>query len=143
MVRELFCGRGRILDMVRHLLAVKRTMLTAALQTFSPDSRLITVTSLDCSIRTYDISTGYLVDRFRVPTMATSLAFSPTADFLATAHADSNGVFLWSNRLQLSDVPMTALDEDEVEIGEASLPVIDADADEEGEPQSATTPGCR
>lgn len=64
--------------------------------------------------------------------MATSVAFSPTADFLATAHADSNGVFLWSNRLQLSDVPMTALDEDEVEIVESSLPVIDADVDDEG-----------
>lgn len=114
VVRELFCGRGRILDL-----------------TFSPDSRMITVTSLDCTIRTYDISTGFLVDRFRVPTMATSLTFSPSADFLATAHADSNGIYLWSNKLQLSEVPMSALDEDDDQILECALPSIDDDVDEE------------
>jgi len=52
-------------------------------------------TSGDSIIRTFDIPTGRLIDAFRVPSTAMSIAFSPTGDFLATAHADSVGIFLW------------------------------------------------
>jgi len=80
VVRELSCGsRGRILDM-----------------SFSPDCRWIIVSSLDSVIRTFDIPTGQLVDAFRTPNIAPSIAFSPTNDFLATAHANSPGIYLWS-----------------------------------------------
>ena len=50
---------------------------------------------MDSVIRTFDIPTGRLVDVFRTPSVATSLSFSPTSDFLATAHVNSVGVFLW------------------------------------------------
>lgn len=78
MVRELRGFKGRILD-----------------ATFSPDSRWLVATSLDSTIRTFDIPTGQLVDAFRTSSIATSLTFSPTGDFLATAHVDSLGVHLW------------------------------------------------
>lgn len=52
-------------------------------------------TSQDSIIRTFDVPTGQLVDAFRTASVATSLTFSPTADFLATAHVDSVGVYLW------------------------------------------------
>jgi len=64
-------------------------------QTFSPDSRWLIATSLDSTIRTFDIPTGRLVDAFRTSSIATSVTFSPTGDFLATAHVDSLGVHLW------------------------------------------------
>ena len=78
VVRELGGFRGRILDM-----------------TFSPDSRWLVTTSLDSIIRTFDVPTGRLIDAFRTSSVATSISFSPTNDFLATAHVDSVGVYLW------------------------------------------------
>ena len=36
-----------------------------------------------------------LVDCFLLDSPATSLAFSPTGDFLATSHLDDIGIFLW------------------------------------------------
>lgn len=50
---------------------------------------------MDSIIRTFDLPTGRLIDAFKTPSVATSIAFSPTNDFLATAHVDSVGVFLW------------------------------------------------
>ena len=52
-------------------------------------------TSQDSIIRTFDVPTGQLVDAFRTASIATSLTFSPTSDFLATSHVDSVGVYLW------------------------------------------------
>ena len=78
IVREFRGFRGRILDAC-----------------FSPDGRWVLATSLDGCVRTFDIPTGRLVDVFRTESVATSLTFSPTGDFLATAHVDSLGVHLW------------------------------------------------
>ena len=69
--------------------------LTNLLQTFSPDSRWLVATALDSVIRTFDVPTGRLIDAFRTSSVATSVSFSPSNDFLATAHVDSVGVFLW------------------------------------------------
>ena len=65
------------------------------LQAFSYDSRWLITTSMDSVIRTFDIPTGKLIDAFRTASVATSISFSPTGDFLATAHVDSVGVYLW------------------------------------------------
>jgi U3 small nucleolar RNA-associated protein 21 len=78
IVREFRGFRGRILDAC-----------------FSPDGRWVLATSLDGCVRTFDIPTGRLVDVFRTESVATSLSFSPTGDFLATAHVDSLAVHLW------------------------------------------------
>jgi WD40 repeat protein len=83
-------------------------------QIFSSDSRWLITTSLDSIIRTFDIPTGRLVDAFRTTSIATSLTFSPTGDFLATAHVDSLGVHLWANRAQFADVTLRHIDEDDL-----------------------------
>ncbi|KZT61545.1 Utp21-domain-containing protein [Calocera cornea HHB12733] len=96
-VRELRGFRGKVLDLA-----------------FSPDSRWLITTSLDSIIRTFDIPSGRLIDAFRVSSIATSLSFSPTADFLATSHVDSVGVYLWTNRAQFTEVVTKTLDENDV-----------------------------
>ena len=78
VVREMNGFQGRIMDVA-----------------FSPDARWLVVASLDSVIKTFDIPTGRLIDAFRTSSVATSIAFSPSNDFLATAHVDSVGVFLW------------------------------------------------
>ncbi|KIJ69248.1 hypothetical protein HYDPIDRAFT_81033 [Hydnomerulius pinastri MD-312] len=113
IVRELPCGsQGRILDIA-----------------FSPDSRWIVSTSLDSIIRTFDIPTGRLIDAFRTPSIATSIAFSPTNDFLATAHVDNVGVFLWANRAQFAEVTFRTVSEEDVT--EASMPSMQGDVEDE------------
>ncbi|KAJ2182953.1 rRNA-processing protein utp21 [Coemansia sp. RSA 551] len=73
---------------------------------FSNDGRWIVSSSLDCTIRTWDLPTGYMVDWFRVESVPVSVAFSPMGDFLATAHMDSVGIFLWANRTQFADITL-------------------------------------
>jgi U3 small nucleolar RNA-associated protein 21 len=78
IVREFRGFQGRILDAC-----------------FSPSGRWVLACALDGCVRTYDIPTGRMVDIFRAESVATSLTFSPTGDFLATSHVDSLGVHLW------------------------------------------------
>ena len=102
-------------------------------------------TSLDSVIRTYDIPTGRLIDAFRTPSICTSLTFSPTGDFLASAHVDSVGVHLWANRAQFTDVPLRAIDEND-DLTELALPSVQGtddsalgDLQEIGAPEFADT----
>lgn len=113
IVRELRGFKGRILDVV-----------------FTPDPRWVIATSLDSIIRTYDIPTGKLIDAFKTSSIATSVTFSPTGDFLATSHVDSVGVYLWANRAQFTDVALRHLEEDDdiVEVGLPTVQGLDADA---------------
>lgn len=121
-------------------------------QAFSPDSRWIITTSQDSIIRTFDIPTGQLIDAFRTESVATSLAYSPTADFLATCHVDSVGVYLWcvpfngrrdgrretdemsgavrANRAQFSEVSLKTFIEQDLEA--VALPTMQLSG-EEGE----------
>ena len=99
IVRELGGFRGRVLDLVSLYLITRVQCsifnVTFFFQSFSPDSRWLVTTSMDSIVRTFDVPTGRLIDLFRTSSVATSLSFSPTNDFLATSHADSVGVYLW------------------------------------------------
>ncbi|KAK3868574.1 hypothetical protein Pcinc_026051 [Petrolisthes cinctipes] len=78
---------------------------------FSPDSKWLISSSMDKTIRTWDIPSGACVDCFAVPIPCTSIAVSPSGDFLATVHTDQLGVYLWSNKAlfhHLSLRPLTS-----------------------------------
>ncbi|KAF7440643.1 hypothetical protein PC9H_000990 [Pleurotus ostreatus] len=112
IVRELSGFKSRILDIA-----------------FSPDSRWLVASSLDSIIRTFDLPSGCLIDAFRTSSVATSLAFSPTNDFLATSHIDSVGVYLWANRAQYADVALKSIQE--VDVSDASLPTMHGTAEDD------------
>ncbi|KAJ6630596.1 Utp21-domain-containing protein [Mycena sp. CBHHK59/15] len=112
VVRELGGFRGRVLDI-----------------TFSPDSRWLVTTSLDSIIRTFDVPTGRMIDAFRTSSVATSISFSPTNDFLATAHVDSVGVYLWANRAQYAEVSFQSIRDDD--ITDVALPSMQGVAEDE------------
>lgn len=78
--------------------------------TFSPDSRWLITSSMDCSIRTWDVPSSQLVDQFQMENACISLNMSPTGDTLATAHVDSLGIFLWCNRTLYVKVTLKSLD---------------------------------
>ena len=53
-----------------------------------------------------------MVDCFLVDSPATSIAFSPTGDFLASTHVDDLGIYLWSNKSLYSHVSLRPLPSD-------------------------------
>ena len=77
---------------------------------FSPDSRWLITSSMDSTIKTWDIPSSYLVDHFKLVQPCVSLTMSPTGDFLATAHVDFLGVYLWANKSLYEHISMRAVD---------------------------------
>lgn len=77
--------------------------------TFSPDSRWLVTSSMDCSIRTWDIPSSQMIDEFSTEVPCVSLSLSPTGDILATAHVDYLGIFLWTNRTTYAKISLKAL----------------------------------
>lgn len=111
VIREFWGHRNRITDFV-----------------FSPDSRWIVSASLDGTVRTWDLPTGSMIDIFKVEDIVTCLTFSPEGDFLATAHVDNNGIFLWANRTQYANVSLRHIaDDDEAQL--LNLPTMHNDDD--------------
>lgn len=78
--------------------------------TFSPDSRWLITSSMDSSIKIWDIPSSTLVDQFATHSPCVSLDMSPTGETLATSHIDYLGMFLWSNRTLYSRITLTAID---------------------------------
>jgi U3 small nucleolar RNA-associated protein 21 len=76
-------------------------------------------------VRTWDLPSGYAVDRFKVDSVATSVTFSPSGDFLATSHVHSIGICLWANRTQYTNVLLRRVP-DEEEIMNVNMPTIQA-----------------
>ena len=81
-----------------------------------PDSKWLLCSSMDCSIRVWDIVTGSLVDWVRFKNAPLSLDFSPSGEFLATSHLNSKAVFLWSNRSFFQQVVIQKVPTKAVEI---------------------------
>jgi len=69
-----------------------------------PDSKWICVSSLDKSLKIFDILTGSLIDWVKFRDAAVSIDFSPSGEFLATSHVGSKAVFLWSNKSYFQNI---------------------------------------
>lgn len=78
--------------------------------TFSPDSRYIISASMDATIKVWDIPSSYMIDHFRVEQPCTSLTMSPNGNFLATAHANCLGIYLWANKMLFSQISLRQID---------------------------------
>lgn len=79
---------------------------------FSPDARWLISSAMDCTVRSWDLPSGRLVDCFSVEMAVTSLSMSPTSDFLVTSHVDSVGVYTWYNKTLLSHISLAPLPDD-------------------------------
>ncbi|XP_057327342.1 WD repeat-containing protein 36-like [Microplitis mediator] len=103
--------------------------------TFSPDARWLVTASLDCTIRTWDIPSAQTIDVFQIPEACISLHFSPTSEFLVTAHMNNVGIYLWSNRTLYSHVSLKALPSN-YSIPLVGLPKIASAPNNDSEPEN-------
>ena len=76
---------------------------------WSEDARWIVTAGMDCCVKTWDIPSVALIDCFSIDNAAISVTFSPSSDFLATAHVDDPGIYLWSNRTLYGYVNLSPL----------------------------------
>lgn len=101
---------------------------------FSPDGRWLLAASADGRLRCYDIPSAHLVDVLVLPSVPTSVSFSPKGDYIATTHVGELGVFLWANRHLYTNAPVLPVTDEEAEAAAvAQLPssAID-DEDKDG-----------
>jgi U3 small nucleolar RNA-associated protein 21 len=80
---------------------------------FSSDGRWIAASAGSC-VLLWDLPTGHLIDAFKLRATCTSLAFSPTGEYLATSTRDSLGVDIWTNRALFTYVPSRHISEKEL-----------------------------
>ncbi|XP_030370468.1 WD repeat-containing protein 36 [Scaptodrosophila lebanonensis] len=81
--------------------------------TFTPDARWLISSSMDSTIKVWDIPSSYMIDHFRVEPPCVSLSMSPSGDFLATAHVNLLGIYLWANKTIFNQVSLRSIDPNE------------------------------
>jgi U3 small nucleolar RNA-associated protein 21 len=63
-----------------------------------PDSKWLICTSLDKSLKVFDILTGSLIDWIKFKNAPLSIDFSLSGEFLATSHVGSKAIYLWTSK---------------------------------------------
>ncbi|KAK6916926.1 WD40 repeat [Dillenia turbinata] len=61
---------------------------------FSEDGKWLLSSSMDASLRIWDVILARQIDALHVDVSITALSLSPNMDFLATTHVDQNGIYL-------------------------------------------------
>ncbi|KAL6194597.1 hypothetical protein ACLB2K_035679 [Fragaria x ananassa] len=69
---------------------------------FSEDGKWLLSSSMDGSLRVWDVILARQIDALHVDVSVTALSLSPNMDILATSHVDQNGVYLWVNQSMFS-----------------------------------------
>lgn len=62
---------------------------------FSEDGKWLLSSSMDGTLRIWDVILARQIDAVQVDVAITALSLSPNMDVLATTHVDQNGVYLW------------------------------------------------
>ena len=109
---------------------------------FSNDEQWIAA-CMGALVLLWDLPTGHLVDTFRLKATCTSLAFSPTGEFLATATVDSVGVDVWSNRALFMHVPRRRIGPEELKeiVASGDAPQVPTASGEGGQAMIAVGDG--
>lgn len=69
---------------------------------FSADGKWLVSAAADSTIRTWDLPSGLTLDTLVCAAAPSSVAFSPTGDFLVSVHEGDRGLHLWWNRSLLA-----------------------------------------
>ena len=89
---------------------------------FSKDGGWIIAASEDCTVRTWDLPTGHLIDAMRFASPCRAVAMSENQQFLAIAIDGKPGVGIWTNRALFKRVNNKPVSE--ADIAPAGLPSV-------------------
>lgn len=92
---------------------------------FSPDGRSLYTSSLDKTIRVWDVPTNKCVDWLGFKAAPTSLTISPTGEYLATTHAGKLGISIWSDKSYYRTVHVDGADLTEPARMDEPVPIAD------------------
>ncbi|KAF2019608.1 WD-repeat protein-like protein [Aaosphaeria arxii CBS 175.79] len=108
--------------------------------TFSNDGRWIISAASDSVVRVWDLPTGHLIDAMRLPQPCTTIAFSPTGEYLATAQENAVGIDIWTNRSLFTHVSTRHISDADIAnmtgpstSGEGGVGIVEAATEEEVE----------
>ncbi|XP_073002229.1 U3 small nucleolar RNA-associated protein 21 homolog [Typha latifolia] len=107
---------------------------------FSEDGKWLFSSSMDGTLRIWDVILARQIDAIRVDVSITAVSLSPSMDVLATTHVDQNGVYLWVNQAMFSgssnienyasgghvrNVEMPSISSKEGSLEESTQPLVD------------------
>lgn len=81
-----------------------------------PDSKWLLVSSLDKSIKVFDILTSTLIDWVQFQRAPLSMDFALSGEFLATSHVGEKGIYLWSNKSFFSNLLVQKVPNEPIQI---------------------------
>ncbi|KAF6153344.1 hypothetical protein GIB67_003534 [Kingdonia uniflora] len=93
---------------------------------FSEDGKWLLSSSMDGSLRIWDVILARQIDAVHVDVSITSLSLSPNMDVLATSHVDQNGVYLWVNQAMFSGASTLDLYASGKNVLSVKLPAVSA-----------------
>jgi U3 small nucleolar RNA-associated protein 21 len=111
---------------------------------FSEDGKWLLSSSMDGSLRIWDVILARQIDAIQVDVPITALSLSPNMDILATTHVDQNGVYLWVSQAMFSSSSNIDSYASGKEVVSVKLPSIsstgDAQVEHSGELVNASQP---
>ncbi|XP_077238613.1 transducin family protein / WD-40 repeat family protein [Tasmannia lanceolata] len=107
---------------------------------FSEDGKWLLSSSMDGSLRIWDIILARQIDAIHVDVSITALSLSPNMDILATSHVDQNGVYLWVNQAMFSGSSNVDLYASGKEVFGVKMPTISSKEGSELEDEESHRP---
>ncbi|KAG9439404.1 hypothetical protein H6P81_019569 [Aristolochia fimbriata] len=91
---------------------------------FSEDGKWLLSSSMDRTLRIWDVILARQIDALQVDVAITALSLSPNMDVLATSHVDQIGVYLWVNQAMFSPSSNVDLFASGREVARVQMPAV-------------------
>lgn len=103
---------------------------------FSEDGKWLISSSMDGSLRIWDIILARQIDAICVDVPITAVSLSPAMDILATSHVDQNGVYLWVNQAMFSGSSNVESYSSGKKVRSVQMPAVSSRSEEDSPPDS-------
>ncbi|XP_078434530.1 transducin family protein / WD-40 repeat family protein [Wolffia australiana] len=100
---------------------------------FSEDGKWLLSSSMDGTLRVWDVILGRQIDAISVDISITTFSLSPSMDIMVTSHVDQNGIYVWVNQAIFSGSSTIGTYSRVKEVKLLNFPAADQSEDQESE----------